>query len=69
VEGATAAASSGEDPRHLREVEQQHVLEILRQENGNKVHAARALGISRRALYRMISRHHLEKGSFDSLRR
>jgi DNA-binding NtrC family response regulator len=44
----------------LEEVERRHVQEILRKENGNKVHAAKALGISRRALYRLISKYHLE---------
>jgi DNA-binding NtrC family response regulator len=49
----------GGDPRHLREVERRHVLDVIRQEKGNKVHAARALGISRRALYRLIEKYRL----------
>jgi DNA-binding NtrC family response regulator len=49
----------GDDPRHLRTVERRHVLETLRGERGNKVHAARSLGISRRALYRLIAKHRL----------
>jgi DNA-binding NtrC family response regulator len=48
------------DPGHLREVERRHVLDVLRQHKGNKVHAARALGISRRALYRLLNKFHLE---------
>lgn len=56
--GATSA--SGGDPRHLREIERIHVLGVLRQEHGNKVHAAKALGISRRALYRLIRKYHLQ---------
>jgi DNA-binding NtrC family response regulator len=48
------------NPVHLREVERRHVLEILQREKGNKVHAAKALGISRRALYRLIEKYHLE---------
>lgn len=45
----------------LRELERQAVLAALRQTQGNKVHAARALGISRRALYRLIQKYHLEE--------
>jgi DNA-binding NtrC family response regulator len=51
------------DPRHLSEVERQHVLHVLRQEKGNKVHAARILGISRRALYRLLDKYRLEADS------
>ncbi len=58
-----AAAGSSEaagDPRHLREVERRHVQAVLHEEKGNKVHAARVLGISRRSLYRLIEKYHLE---------
>ena len=55
---APSMAAHG-DPRHLREIERRHVQEVLHQEQGNKVHAAKALGISRRALYRLIEKHHL----------
>jgi DNA-binding NtrC family response regulator len=48
------------DPRHLREIERRHIIEVMRQEKGNKVHAARSLGISRRALYRLIEKYGLE---------
>jgi DNA-binding NtrC family response regulator len=58
-EGA-AGGSNGGDPRHLREVERRHVADILKQEKGNKVHAAKVLGISRRALYRLIAKYDLE---------
>ena len=56
--GHAPAVSTG-DPRQLREVERQHVVDVMRTEKGNKVHAAKALGISRRALYRLIKKYHL----------
>jgi transcriptional regulator with PAS, ATPase and Fis domain len=55
--------TGGGDPRHLSEVERQHVRAVLHQEKGNKVHAARALGISRRSLYRLIEKYHLNNGA------
>lgn len=58
--GVSSASSGGGNPRHLREVERRHVIDVLREEKGNKVHAARALGISRRALYRLISKYGLD---------
>ncbi len=58
--GPTPISRTGGDPQHLSEVERQHVEQVLQQEKGNKVQAARALGISRRALYRLLKKHHLE---------
>ena len=43
----------------LEEIEREHILEVLRQVNGNRMAAAKVLGISRRALYRRLERHHL----------
>jgi DNA-binding NtrC family response regulator len=57
------AVSPGGDPMHLCEVERRHVAEILRREKGNKVHAAKILGISRRALYRLVEKYGLEGDS------
>jgi DNA-binding NtrC family response regulator len=48
------------DPEHLREVERRHVQEVLQETKGNKVQAARVLGISRRALYRLIAKYGLD---------
>jgi DNA-binding NtrC family response regulator len=56
----SAASTEQAEPTTLREVERRHVARILELHHGNKVHAARALGISRRALYRLIEKHKLE---------
>jgi DNA-binding NtrC family response regulator len=57
---AAPLAEPGGDPGHLREVERRHVMQVLEEHKGNKVQAARALGVSRRALYRMIARYGLD---------
>jgi DNA-binding NtrC family response regulator len=57
VEALLKSETPGGDPDSLHEMEGRHILAILRQQKGNKVHAARTLGISRRALYRLISKH------------
>jgi DNA-binding NtrC family response regulator len=57
---AVAELPPGE-PLHLRNVERAHVAQVLRDLKGNKVHAARALGISRRAVYRLLERHGLKE--------
>ncbi len=50
----------------LDEIEKAHIVEVLQRENGNKARAARALGIHRRKLYRLLERfdlHHVEHQS------
>ena len=46
-------------PMHLRRLERDHIVDTLTQLNGNRMAAAKALGISRRALYRRLDRHHI----------
>jgi DNA-binding NtrC family response regulator len=58
AEGGPSAPAA--DPRHLDEVERRHVEDVLRQEKGNKLRAAKILGVSRRALYRLLARYHIE---------
>ncbi len=48
------------EPPPLQDVERRHILEVLNQVKGNRMAAAKVLGISRRALYRRLERHHLE---------
>jgi DNA-binding NtrC family response regulator len=59
VQSMSAPASKSASPRHLREVERRHVLEVLQEAKWNKLRAANALGISRRALYRLIEKYRL----------
>jgi DNA-binding NtrC family response regulator len=56
----TAEGPSEGDARNLDAVERRHVLSVLQQESGNKVHTAKALGISRRALYRLLEKYQIQ---------
>ena len=58
---------SQEDPIHeahltLEEVEKRHLIRVLKETKGNKVKAAKILGIDRRTLYRMAERFGLDIG-------
>jgi DNA-binding NtrC family response regulator len=55
------------DPLNLRDLERRTAREALRLANGNKVHAAKALGISRRALYRLIEKYQLGELQTDNV--
>jgi transcriptional regulator of acetoin/glycerol metabolism len=61
VPGAVANGIQGTQPFRLDDLEKAHVVEILRQQNGNKARAARVLGIHRRKLYRLLERHGLHE--------
>jgi DNA-binding NtrC family response regulator len=63
---APVAGAAPVNPRALRAVERHHILVVLQQEKWNKVHAARVLEVSRRALYRLIAKHHLEASRSES---
>ncbi|HZP49321.1 MAG TPA: sigma-54 dependent transcriptional regulator [Vicinamibacterales bacterium] len=45
--------------RPLDQIERDHIVDVLRQVRGNRMAAAKLLGISRRALYRRLERHRL----------
>jgi DNA-binding NtrC family response regulator len=61
VTGALPAgpAATPAAPFDLEAVERKHVADVLAKMKGNKVQAAKALGISRRALYRLIDKYAL----------
>jgi DNA-binding NtrC family response regulator len=64
--GGAPAAAPAHPPGSLRAAERRHVEAALRQAHGNKVKTAKALGISRRALYRMIDKHGLQPAADES---
>ncbi len=51
--------SANQDQTDLGVVERAHIIAVLNKEKGNKAKAARALGIHRRKLYRLIERFHI----------
>ncbi len=53
---AVASPASGNGSVDLASIERAHIVATLRKEHGNKARAARALGIHRRKLYRLIER-------------
>jgi len=56
--GAVLAGSN-----RLDDLERAHIIDVLKQERGNKASAARVLGIHRRKLYRLIERYEIGKES------
>ena len=57
---AAAPPTPGQDDESLASIEREHIVRTLRRAGGNKKAAARMLGLSRRALYRRLERHHLD---------
>ena len=55
--GRTPTEAVGDD---LAEIERTHVLEVFNRERGNKSRTARALGINRRSLYRLLEKYQIE---------
>jgi DNA-binding NtrC family response regulator len=57
--GNGIAPRMGEPADSLAAIERSHVLEVLNRERGNKARTARALGINRRSLYRLLEKYEL----------
>ena len=62
----TSVAVVTEATDDLNAAQRHKVLEVLKRESFNKARAARALGISRRKLYRLLEKYGLEDGSPSS---
>jgi transcriptional regulator with PAS, ATPase and Fis domain len=45
------------DGDYLADIQRAHILEVLRRERGNKARTARALGVNRRSLYRLLEKY------------
>jgi DNA-binding NtrC family response regulator len=54
--GQVGSPTSAGPTDELSEIERAHILAVLQRERGNKARAARALGIHRRKLYRLLER-------------
>jgi DNA-binding NtrC family response regulator len=52
-------AATVADGDRLSDIQRNHILEILQRERGNKARAARALGINRRSLYRLLEKYEI----------
>jgi DNA-binding NtrC family response regulator len=53
-------AAARPDGECLADVQRAHILEILKRERGNKARTARALGVNRRSLYRLLEKYHIQ---------
>ena len=54
-----AAVPDAPPDQELRAMEREHIVRVLAELRGNKLAAAKRLGISRRTLYRRLARHGL----------
>jgi transcriptional regulator of acetoin/glycerol metabolism len=51
---------------NLADIQRSHVQEVLTRERGNKARTAKALGISRRSLYRLLEKYGIESAENES---
>jgi len=56
-QGPTAPARDRSQAEDLATIERAHIVEMLRREGGNKARTARALGVTRRTLYRLLEKY------------
>jgi DNA-binding NtrC family response regulator len=61
----TRSSSPLEMTDDLGAIQRGKVVEVLRRESGNKSKAARALGVDRRKLYRLLEKYSITKSELD----
>ena len=57
ITDSASADAQNDDEGTLAAIERAHVVEMLNQEHGNKTRTAKALGITRRSLYRLLDKY------------
>lgn len=62
----THASGSDQTLDTLAKVQRAHILEVLKRERGNKARTARALGVNRRSLYRLIEKFQIAMNTVTS---
>jgi len=58
--GACERHPAGVVTDDLATIQRSHVVDVLRRERGNKARAARALGVNRRSLYRLLDKYDIQ---------
>ena len=66
ISPAMLTHAAAEDQLTLRELEVQYIDEIMRITGGNKVHAAKILGVDRKTLYRRAERRNRQSSKTQS---
>lgn len=62
----THASAGDQTLETLAKVQRAHILEVLKRERGNKARTARALGVNRRSLYRLIEKFQIAMNTVTS---
>ena len=60
IAGQAPANNHAANGDRLDAIERAHIAEVLRRTQGNKARAARALGVNRRSLYRLLEKYAIE---------
>lgn len=60
TEAAKRVAPAATATDALSSIERAHILDVLKREHGNKARTARALGVNRRSLYRLLEKYEID---------